>query len=140
VDRLLDDVKQVLMLPLATLLAPMAKQVRDLAHDNGKEAELAIAGGAALDVDRRILEQMKAPLLHLIRNAVDHGIEMPDERRRAGKPPQGRITIAVAPREGNRIELTVSDDGAGIALDKLRARALKTGLLTPRALAAMTPE
>src|SRR5436190_7548688 len=100
VDRLLDDVKQVLMLPLATLLAPMARLVRELAHDNGKQAELAIEG-AALDVDRRILEQMKAPLLHLIRNAVDHGIEMPDERQRAGKPPLGRITIVVAPREGN---------------------------------------
>jgi len=138
VDRLLDDVKQVLMLPLATLLSPLARTVRELARDAGKEAELVVEG-ASLEVDRRILEQLRAPLTHLLRNAIDHGIEPPAQRQLASKPVRGRIAISVAPREGNRVELSIADDGAGIALDRVRAKALKLGLLSERAAAAATP-
>ncbi|CAG1014651.1 two-component system, chemotaxis family, sensor kinase CheA [Burkholderiaceae bacterium] len=137
VDRLLDDVKQVLMLPMATLLAPLPKLVRDLAHDSGKEVDLHLRGGT-LDVDRRILEQMKAPLTHLLRNAVDHGIETPQERRRAGKPGRGRISIDVTPR-GNRVEIVLTDDGAGLSLDRVRSKALAMGLLSAQSLEAMSP-
>jgi two-component system chemotaxis sensor kinase CheA len=136
VDRLLDDMRQVLMLPLSTLLAPLPRLARDLARDGGKEADLVVRG-ATLDVDRRILEQMKAPLIHLVRNAVDHGIELPTQRMRAGKPPRGRITIDVLPREGNRIEIVVGDDGAGLALDKLRSRAERLQRMAPGTLDAM---
>lgn len=138
VDRLLDDMKQALMLPVSTLLSPLPRLVRDLAHDSGKEVELVVHG-ATLDIDRRILEQMKTPLLHLVRNAVDHGIEPPAQRLQAGKPARGRIGIDVSPREGNRIEIVLADDGAGVAFDKVRAKAEKMGLATPQALAAMRP-
>jgi two-component system chemotaxis sensor kinase CheA len=135
-DGLLDDMRQVLTLPLATLLAPLQRLARDLARDGGKDAELVVRG-ATLDVDRRILEQMKAPLIHLVRNAVDHGIELPAQRIRAGKPPRGRITIDVSPREGNRIEIVVGDDGAGLALDRLRSRAERLRRMAPGTLDAM---
>ncbi|HEY0857679.1 MAG TPA: response regulator [Albitalea sp.] len=137
VDRLLDDVKQVLMLPMSTLLAPMPRLVRDLAHDSGKQVDLQLRGGT-LEIDRRILEQMKAPLTHLLRNAVDHGIEAPEARRQAGKPVRGRITIDVAAR-GNRVEIALTDDGAGLSLDKVRARALALGLVSAQALRMMSP-
>lgn len=136
VDRLQDDTKQLLMLPLNNLLLPLRRQVRDLARDSGKDVELTISG-PAIDVDRHILEQMKVPLLHLLRNAVDHGIETPDRRQQAGKPTRGNIAIAVWPREGNRIEIALVDDGAGIDFDRVKAAALRLGLATPDALAAM---
>ncbi|HUG24030.1 hybrid sensor histidine kinase/response regulator [Piscinibacter sp.] len=126
-DKLLEDMKQVLMLPFAALLDTLPRQVRDLAQASGKEAEL-IVSGATLEADRRILEQLKTPLLHLVRNAIDHGIETPEERLRLNKPRRGLIRIDVVPREGNRVEMLVADDGAGIALDKVRAKAQRLGL------------
>jgi len=136
VDRLLEDMKQVSMLPFSSLLSSVPKLVRDLAHDSGKDVDVFI-DGATLEVDRRILEQMKTPLTHLVRNAVDHGIEKPELRQRAGKPPRGRVAVAVAAREGNRVEISISDDGAGVAIDKVRSRAEKMGLRSEATLAAM---
>jgi two-component system, chemotaxis family, sensor kinase CheA len=130
VDRLQADMRQALMLPFSTLLVAMPKLVRDLAQASGKEVELQM-NGTTLEVDRRILEQIKTPLVHLIRNAIDHGIEPPIERQRRGKPPRGRITIDIAAREGNRVELVLADDGAGIALEQVRAKAERMGLWKP---------
>jgi two-component system chemotaxis sensor kinase CheA len=130
VDRLQAEMKQVLMLPLSNLTSGMGKLVRELARDSGKEVELVVQG-ASLEVDRRILEQMRTPLIHLLRNAVDHGIEAPVARLRAGKPVRGRIAIDIAPRDGNQLEIAIADDGAGIALDKVKARAARMGLEPP---------
>ncbi len=127
-ERLRADMRQLLMLPFATLFAPLPRLVRELAQASGKEVELEIRG-ATFEVDRRILEQMKAPLNHLLRNAVDHGIEPPRERLALGKPACARLCITVVPREGNLIELSVSDDGAGIDLARVRERAVGLGLL-----------
>jgi len=135
VDHLLDDMKQVLMLPFSTLLEGVPKLVRDLAHDAGKDVELQLSG-TAIEIDRRILEQMKTPLIHLVRNAVDHGIETPQQRRRSGKPPRGRITIEVTPLESNKVELVVADDGGGIDLAGVRAQAVRMGLLRAPAAGA----
>src|SRR5471032_718596 len=112
VDNLLEDMKRTLMLPFATLLEMAPRLVRDLAHDSGKEVELRI-DGAAIEIDRRILEQMRDPLVHLLRNAIDHGIETPAERRQAHKPERARLAIEVLPRDGDKVELLVSDDGRG---------------------------
>lgn len=139
VERLVEDMKQMSMLPFSSLFASTPKMVRDLARDSAKEVDLQIEG-AALEADRRILEQMKTPLTHLIRNAVDHGVETPEVRRAVGKPVRGRIVIAVSARDGNRIAISISDDGAGIALAKVRSRALKMGLRTEGALSTLSDE
>jgi two-component system chemotaxis sensor kinase CheA len=122
--------KQTLMLPFVSLLESFPKIVRDLTRDSGKEADLQI-DGATVEIDRRILEQIKDPLIHLVRNAIDHGIETPAEREAAGKPARGRIAIDIAPREGNRIEVVLTDDGRGVDLSQVREAALKMGTLAP---------
>ena len=127
VDKLLDGMKQTLMLPFASLLELMPKLVRDLAHDSGKEIEVVMSG-TEIEIDRRILESMKTPLIHLVRNAVDHGIEDPAERERKGKPRRGRISIEVASVEGSKVQLAISDDGRGVDFDTVKARALAMGL------------
>jgi two-component system chemotaxis sensor kinase CheA len=137
VDNLLEDMKRTLMLPFSTLLEMAPRLVRDLAHDSGKEVELRIEG-AAIEIDRRILEQMRDPLTHLVRNAIGHGIETPAERRLAHKPERARLSIEVAPRDGDKVELLVSDDGRGIDPRQVRERAVRDGLLAPEAGAAMS--
>ena len=128
VDDLLENSKQLLMLPLATMSALLAKVVRDLCRDQNKQAELIIRGEEET-LDKRILEELKDPLIHLLRNCVDHGIELPDERRRMGKPQRATIVLAVTPINGNQVEISVSDDGAGIDVEKVRAAAAKRGLV-----------
>jgi two-component system chemotaxis sensor kinase CheA len=130
VDDLLEDSKKLLLLPFATCAAPFPKLVRDLCRDQGKEAELVIRG-EDVTIDKRILEELKDPLIHLLRNAVDHGVEPPDRRTAAGKPPRATITIAVTPVDGRKVEFTVSDDGAGIDVEKVKASAVRHGLLSP---------
>jgi two-component system, chemotaxis family, sensor kinase CheA len=127
VDDLLTNSKKLLMLPLATLSPLLSKLVRDLTRDQGKEADLTIRG-EEITIDKRILEELKDPLVHLLRNCIDHGIESPDERRRAGKPARATITVAVAPVDGNQVEISVSDDGAGIDVEALRVAAARRGV------------
>ncbi|SIP86824.1 CheA signal transduction histidine kinase [Aromatoleum tolulyticum] len=131
VNSLQEDMKQALMQPFAGLLELLPKLVRDLARDSGKQVELCV-DGAAIEIDRRILEQMKDPLIHLVRNAIDHGVEVPAERARRGKPPRGRLAIAVTPKDGNQIEVLIADDGAGIDVEKVTAAARKLGLVVPQ--------
>jgi two-component system chemotaxis sensor kinase CheA len=129
VDDLLEDMKKVLMLPFSTVLEVFPRLVRDLARQYGKDIELAMQGGE-LEADRRILEGIKDPLLHLVRNAIDHGIETPEDRTRLGKPGRGKVVIAVQPHNGNRVSITISDDGRGIDAGKVKAHALRLGLLS----------
>src|SRR5882762_10449117 len=129
VDDLLENSKKLLMLPLARLAGLLSKLVRDLCRDQGKEAELTIRG-EEVTIDKRILEQLKDPLVHLLRNCIDHGIETPEQRRRAGKPPRAAITLAVSPVNSTQVEISVSDDGVGIDVDKVKAVAGKRGLVT----------
>ncbi len=137
VDDLLEDSKKLLMLPLATLGVLFPKLVRDLCRDQGKEADLTIRG-EEVKIDKRILEEMKDPLIHLLRNCIDHGIEMPQERRRLGKPQRATITLAVSPVNGSKVELMVADDGAGIDVSKVKAAAVKQGRLSPEAAGQLT--
>jgi two-component system chemotaxis sensor kinase CheA len=130
VDDLLENSKRLLMLPLATLTPLLAKLVRDLCRDQGKEAELTVHG-EEVTIDKRILEQLKDPLIHLLRNCIDHGIETPEQRRRAGKPPRAAITLLVSPMNSNQVEISLSDDGAGIDIEKVKAAAGKRGLAIP---------
>jgi two-component system chemotaxis sensor kinase CheA len=129
VDDLLENSKKLLLLPFGTLAAALPKLVRDLCHSQGKEAELSIQG-KEIEIDRRILEEMKDPLIHLLRNSLDHGVEAPAERARRGKPACAVITLSVKQVEGNKVQLLLSDDGAGIDTVKLKQWALKHGLIS----------
>jgi two-component system chemotaxis sensor kinase CheA len=129
VDELLEDSKNLLLLPSATLTASFPKLVRDLCHDLGKEANLVIHG-EEVEIDKRILEQMKDPLIHLLRNCVDHGIEAPERRVQLDKPACGTITLTVSRVSGGKVEILVSDDGAGIDTEKVKESAIKHGFLS----------
>ncbi len=129
VDSLLEDLKTVSMLPFSSLLEIMPRVVRDLAHDRGKEATLNSSGGET-EIDRRILDEMKEPLIHIVRNCIDHGIEMPGERAAVNKPRAGTIAIDVANREGKTVEIVVRDDGAGLDVSKIRNSTVRLGLFS----------
>ena len=124
IDELLEDSKKLLMLPFSTLAGVFPKVVRDLCRDQGKDAEIVILGGE-VEIDNRILEEMKDGLLHILRNCVDHGVETPAERARLLKPPCATITLAVARVNGSKVEITVHDDGGGVDLERLRDSAVR---------------
>jgi two-component system chemotaxis sensor kinase CheA len=128
-ESLLADVKEMQLLPFASLLEILPHLARELAREQGKEVELALEG-SEIELDRRMLEELKDPLIHLLRNAIDHGIETPAERTAAGKPSQGTITLAVSQRDSGKVELQVADDGAGIDGERVKAAARKLGLLS----------
>jgi two-component system chemotaxis sensor kinase CheA len=127
VDSLSCDLKDVLMLPCATILEILPKMVRDLARDRGKAAELAISG-ETVKMDKRVLDELKDPLIHLVRNCIDHGVEKPEDRTRGGKPAGGLINVAVTPLDSSRIEIRVSDDGAGIDAARVADAAVRAGI------------
>lgn len=129
VDRLLEGTKSVLLLPFSTLLQTLPKMVRDISRDQGKEATLVVSGGE-IEVDKRILERIKDPLVHLIRNCIDHGIEKPDVRRAHNKPEDGTISIRISHVEGNKVAIVVADDGSGIDAVRVLKNAVKRGFVS----------
>lgn len=139
VDNLLADVKKVLMLPFSMLLETFPKFVRDLAREQGKEVNFQIHG-REVEIDRRILQEIKDPLLHLVRNSIDHGLETPQERRHCGKPVPGRLSITIAQKDSGKVEICVADDGAGIDPKKVKAAAVKQGVLSPAEAEQLTPQ
>ncbi|MBN1894814.1 hybrid sensor histidine kinase/response regulator [bacterium] len=137
VDNLLTDMKQILMLPFSTLLRMMPKVVRDLSRDQGKDVELLVRG-STIEIDRRILEELKDPFIHLLRNCVDHGIEKPEERVQKGKGRGGAISISVSQVSGNKVEILVDDDGRGIDPGKVAQSALKKGIISEAEIQSMS--
>jgi two-component system, chemotaxis family, sensor kinase CheA len=129
------DVRRARMLPVATLFQAFPRMARDLARDRGKEVTVAIDDGGT-EVDRSVLEQLKDPLLHLLRNCIDHGLEPPDVRAAAGKPGGGRIALRARQR-GDTLLVEIADDGAGIDPARVRATAVGRGLLTAEAAAEL---
>jgi len=130
VDDLLEDSKKLLLLPFATIVGGFPKLVRDLCREQGKKADLVIRGDD-VEIDKRTLEEMKDPLIHLLRNCLTHGLELPEQRVRQGKPARGTITLAVSRVNGSKVELRVSDDGAGVNLERVREAVVRRGLLSP---------
>lgn len=130
VDTLLAEMKKVHLLPFNSLVEPFPKIIRDLSRDLGKKIDLTCSGGE-LEIDRRILGELKEPLLHIIRNVIDHGIEKPEERQRNNKPPSGMITVDIRHQDGNRAEITVKDDGRGVDLALVKGAAVRSELMTP---------
>jgi two-component system chemotaxis sensor kinase CheA len=139
VADLLDEARSVLMLPFSSLLQGFPKIVRDLARGLLKDVEFSAEGGD-VEVDKRILEGLKDPLVHLVRNALDHGIERTEERRAAGKPEKGRVSLAVSSVERGRVEIVLSDDGKGIDSERLRESAVASGFLKAEEAGALSGE
>jgi len=130
-----EEVRRARTLPFAEACEGLERAVRDVARGTGKQARLVLEGGA-LELDRSLLQGLREPLLHLVRNAVAHGLEKPEERRRAGKPQEGRVTLA-ARLSGGRVQVSVEDDGRGLELDSIRARARAKGWEVPEDAAAV---
>ena len=131
-----EGVMKTRMQPIGIAWNKLPRLVRDLSHDMSKKIELTMLG-AETELDRQVLELIKDPLTHMIRNSGDHGLETPAERRAAGKPEAGNIVLN-AFHEGGYIILEISDDGRGLAVDRIRAKALSQGLATEAELASMT--
>ncbi|WP_043710384.1 response regulator [Corallococcus macrosporus] len=128
VDALEDGLKAITTRPVRTILDPLQRMVRDLSRQLGKEARLSVVG-AEVSLDRRLLEKLQGALVHLLRNAVDHGLELPADRERAGKHHEGALTLRVE-QQGNLLYLEASDDGAGIDVESVRRVAEQRGVVT----------
>lgn len=113
--------------PILRVVDSLPRVAREVARSLGKEVDVELRG-AELELDRAILDRLNDPLVHLVRNAVDHGIETPDQRREAGKAPAGRVVIE-ARREKDQVLISVSDDGKGIDLESVKRRAIDAGVL-----------
>jgi two-component system, chemotaxis family, sensor kinase CheA len=127
-NEIQESIMKVRMVPIGQVFDRFPRLVRDVAKARGKEVQLLISG-AETDLDKTIVDEVGEPLMHLLRNNVDHGIEAPDEREKLGKARVGTISLN-AYHEGNQIIIEVSDDGGGINLEKVRARGIKQGLIS----------
>ncbi len=136
--ELQEGVMKTRMQPIGNAWAKLPRLVRDLALELKKKLDLRMLG-AETELDRQVLEMIKDPLTHMVRNSADHGIELPAERVKAGKPEQGTVTLN-AYHEGGHIVIEISDDGRGLPLDKIKKKILGNGLATEAELAAMTDQ
>ena len=137
-SRLQDQMMQVRLVPLDYIFSPYPRMVRDMAADQNKEVDLLIEG-SNIGLDRSIQNEINEPLLHLLRNAVTHGIEASEKRERLKKPGRGKIKIA-ARRERNVVVIELSDDGRGIGIEEIKEFALKEGIITMEELSTLTPK
>src|SRR5437763_11213829 len=126
VSTMEDGLKAISTMPVRTVIEPLRRAVRDLTKATGKLARLSVVG-AEVSLDRRVLEQLRGPLVHLVRNAVDHGLEMPEVREKAGKYREGALTIRVE-QQGNMLFIEVADDGSGLDLTRIREAAVRRGV------------
>jgi len=139
-SRVLNDlqrsVMKIRMVPVDQLFRRFPRMVRDVARQCGREVELVVSGQDT-DLDKGILDAIGEPLTHLVRNAISHGIESPEERRKAGKPAQGVVKLN-AYHQGNQVIVEITDDGRGIDVAKIRSKAIELGLTTPEEASKMS--
>ncbi len=134
--ELQESVMKTRMQPIGNVWAKFPRVVRDLASQLGKQVRIDMEGKDT-ELDKTIIEAIKDPLTHLIRNSVDHGVETPEVRRAAGKPVEGRLLLR-AYHEGGQVNIEITDDGAGLNLDRIRKKAIERGLLTAEQAARMS--
>ncbi len=138
ITSLQDEIMQIRMVRVERVFSKFPRMVRDLARKLGKKVEF-IMEGLDTELDRTVLDEISDPLVHLVRNAVDHGIESPEERRAAGKSETGRIRLA-AWREKNNIIIELEDDGRGLDVEKIKQKAIERGLITPAEAETMSED
>src|SRR5262249_47896160 len=134
--ELQEGVMKTRMQPIGNAWQKLPRIIRDLTHELGKKIDLQMLG-AETELDRQVLELIKDPLTHMVRNSADHGIENPEERRAGGKPETGRITLN-AYHEGGHILIEISDDGRGLAIDRIKKKILANNLANEAEVEAMT--
>ena len=137
-SQLQDEMMQVRLVPLEYIFTPYNRLVRDMAVGQNKEVDLLIEGGH-IGLDRGIQDEINEPLLHLLKNAVIHGIEGPEERRKLKKPARGKIRL-IAGRERNFVVIELSDDGRGIDIEEIKEVAVNRGIITREEFTALTPK
>lgn len=120
-------IMKVRMVPVGNVFYKFSRMVRDLSRQVGKDVELSILGGET-ELDKTLVEEIGDPLVHLIRNSIDHGIEAPEDRQKVGKPAKGNVRLT-ASQQGNVIVISVEDDGKGLDVERIRAKAIKNGLI-----------
>ncbi len=138
VNELEEGIKNVRVLPLATIFHMFPRMVRDIAREKNKNIEFLVMGSETT-VDKKIIEEIKSPLIHIIRNAIDHAIEDEDTRIKNGKNPTGKILLSAYHLE-NSVMIEISDDGKGIDIDAIKRKVVKKSLLSKEELEAMTEE
>jgi two-component system chemotaxis sensor kinase CheA len=131
IESLRDNTMSMRMVPIGTMFGKFTRQVRDLSSSLGKEARLVVEG-ADTELDKTVIDRMSDPLMHIIRNCVDHGIERPEEREAAGKPKCGEIHLLAA-YSGSNVMIRVQDDGAGLDAAAIRSKAIERGLISANA-------
>lgn len=141
-ERLMDELHGkalvMRMLPLSGMFEAVPRMVRELGRSIGKEVECTVHG-LDIELDRHLIDRLGDPVLHLLRNAVDHGIESAEQRQRAGKPSHGRVRLS-ARQDGGCVVIDICDDGGGIDLDALRDKAVRKGLMTREAAQALSEQ
>lgn len=123
------EVMQTRMVPVGNIFNRFPRMVRDLARDLGKQVDFEMTG-LDIELDRTVLDEIGDPIVHLLRNAVDHGIEGPEERQALGKPPRGHVRLS-AERDRDQVRISVSDDGRGMDVDRIWQKAVERGLVSP---------
>jgi len=140
INRIAEDMQhaimQVRMLPVGTVFQRFGRLVRDISRKLGKEVELVVEGEDT-EADKNVIESLADPLIHIIRNSLDHGIELPEARRKAGKPAHGTIRVA-ARQESDRVVIEIDDDGAGVDPNRIRRKAIERGLIPEDKAATLT--
>ena len=138
IDEMESMVKNIRVLPISTVFNSFTRMVRDIAAEKGKDIDFEIEGKDTC-ADKKIIEEIKTPLIHILRNAIDHGIESRDERISAGKNAVGKIMLS-ARQDDNKVIIDVADDGRGFNLEKIKDRAVSRGFLTKEDIAGMSDE
>jgi two-component system chemotaxis sensor kinase CheA len=133
--NLQNTVMDMRLIPLKKIVGKFPRMVRDLSRELGKDVNFEIEG-EDIELDRTILTEISDPLMHIIRNSLDHGIEPPEEREQVGKPREGQVTLR-ASRERDHVIIKVEDDGAGLDVEELKQQAIKTGVRSPEELETM---
>lgn len=139
IDSLIEETQSVLMLPCSVLFDTFPITAYDIAKSLGKEVSLEISG-QSIELEKRILEKLKDPLMHILRNAIDHGIEFANEREAHGKPRRGKITISVSHLDSHNIEIIIADDGQGIDPETIRSTAVARNILQEAEAQKKQPE
>lgn len=129
-NQLQEGAMRIRMIPIMQVVNRFPRMIRDMSRQSGKDVAITILG-AETEVDKTVVDIISDPLIHLVRNALDHGIELPEERMKNGKPRQGQIVLS-AYYEGNQVVIEVADDGKGMNIEFLRTKALQKGMITPQ--------